>query len=398
MTQGCGEAWLDLPADGIGRTLLWQTARIPQSSHAGGPTMPRYLGFETGDEQGSPPRTAVLLVNLGTPAAPTAEAVRDYLAEFLSDPRVVEWPRWLWWPVLHGYVLRTRPRRSAELYARIWRDDGSPLRVFSERLAPPAGAAAVSAILGDLHRRRAGCRRPHHAGVALAAGAAHRRRLPRRCGLSRRAGVECAGALGRARPRREAAAEFPRHSGKLRGQGRSVSRSMPRHRAAAGPGTGSRRRPAGRRLPVARGPAIVAASLHRRDGRAARATGCQTAGRAVPRFRGGLPGNAGGSRAALSRRVPDRGRRAVPLHPRAQRQRRARVRADATGVAASGGLDRNRAVGRACVSCASRPRAANWPRCNGANPTRRRCSRCTAGWTTRPASARSRRGLPRAGA
>ncbi len=97
--------------------------------------MPRYLGFETGDEQGSPPRTAVLLVNLGTPAAPTAEAVRDYLAEFLSDPRVVEWPRWLWWPVLHGYVLRTRPRRSAELYARIWRDDGSPLRVFSERLA-----------------------------------------------------------------------------------------------------------------------------------------------------------------------------------------------------------------------------------------------------------------------
>lgn len=97
--------------------------------------MPRYVGFHTSDGTTGGARTAVLLVNLGTPAAPTADAVRDYLGQFLSDPRVVELPRVLWWPVLHGYILRTRPRRSAEAYAKIWRNDGSPLLVFSERLA-----------------------------------------------------------------------------------------------------------------------------------------------------------------------------------------------------------------------------------------------------------------------
>ncbi|MGH8125478.1 MAG: ferrochelatase [Rhodanobacteraceae bacterium] len=96
--------------------------------------MSRYAGFDTAPEQPANHKSAVLLVNLGTPAAPTSDAVCAYLAEFLSDPRVVELPRWLWWPVLHGYVLRTRPRRSAEAYAKIWRDDGSPLLVFSERL------------------------------------------------------------------------------------------------------------------------------------------------------------------------------------------------------------------------------------------------------------------------
>ncbi|MGH8145120.1 MAG: ferrochelatase [Rhodanobacteraceae bacterium] len=96
--------------------------------------MLRYLGFDTAAEQQGA-QTAVVLINLGTPAAPTADAVRDYLAEFLSDPRIIELPRWVWWPMLHGYVLRTRPRRSAEAYAKVWRDDGSPLLVFSEKLA-----------------------------------------------------------------------------------------------------------------------------------------------------------------------------------------------------------------------------------------------------------------------
>ena len=96
--------------------------------------MPHYLGFDTAPEQSPSHKTAVLLVNLGTPSAPTTDAVCDFLAEFLSDPRVVELPRWMWWPVLHGYILRTRPRRSAEAYAKVWRDDGSPLLVFSERL------------------------------------------------------------------------------------------------------------------------------------------------------------------------------------------------------------------------------------------------------------------------
>lgn len=82
-----------------------------------------------------PARTALLLVNLGTPAAPTTAAVRRYLAEFLADPRVVERPRWLWWPILHGIVLRVRPRRSARAYRQIWSDQGSPLEVNTAALA-----------------------------------------------------------------------------------------------------------------------------------------------------------------------------------------------------------------------------------------------------------------------
>lgn len=96
--------------------------------------MPRLIGF-TDHQHEHTQRTALLLVNLGTPTAPTPAAVRKYLAEFLADPRVVELPRWLWWLILHGYVLRTRPRRSAEAYAKVWSDAGSPLAVFSAQLA-----------------------------------------------------------------------------------------------------------------------------------------------------------------------------------------------------------------------------------------------------------------------
>ena len=77
----------------------------------------------------------VLLVNLGTPDAPHASAVRRYLAEFLSDPRVVEIPAIIWTPILHGIILRTRPRKSAEAYNQIWTNEGSPLRVIAERQA-----------------------------------------------------------------------------------------------------------------------------------------------------------------------------------------------------------------------------------------------------------------------
>lgn len=82
---------------------------------------------------GAQPRIGVLLVNLGTPAAPTATAVRAYLREFLSDPRVVEIPRLLWMPILHLFVLTTRPKASARRYAQVWMSDGSPLRVHTER-------------------------------------------------------------------------------------------------------------------------------------------------------------------------------------------------------------------------------------------------------------------------
>ena len=99
------------------------------------------------DQQPMPPvQAGVLLVNLGTPAAPTAQAVRPYLAEFLSDPRVIETPRWLWWLILHGVILRLRPSRSAHAYAKVWTEQGSPLRVGSEALA--------AGIQTELNRQR----------------------------------------------------------------------------------------------------------------------------------------------------------------------------------------------------------------------------------------------------
>src|SRR5690242_21427156 len=80
-------------------------------------------------------KTGVLLINLGTPDAPDAASVRRYLAEFLSDPRVVEIPAIAWKPILHGIILRTRPRRSAEAYNQVWTNEGSPLAVIARRQA-----------------------------------------------------------------------------------------------------------------------------------------------------------------------------------------------------------------------------------------------------------------------
>ncbi len=80
-------------------------------------------------------KTAVLLVNLGSPDEPTPQAVRRYLAEFLWDPRVVEIPRLPWWLILHGIILNTRPAKSAAKYAQIWTAEGSPLKVHTEKQA-----------------------------------------------------------------------------------------------------------------------------------------------------------------------------------------------------------------------------------------------------------------------
>ena len=82
----------------------------------------------------SAPKTAALLINLGTPDAPTTPAVRRYLAEFLSDPRVIDYPRWLWLPILYGAILSIRPKRSAHAYSTIWTPQGSPLLVQSRAL------------------------------------------------------------------------------------------------------------------------------------------------------------------------------------------------------------------------------------------------------------------------
>lgn len=90
---------------------------------------PRAHAHDGGDKVG------VLLVNLGTPEAPTTPALRRYLAQFLSDPRVVEIPRALWWLILHAVILRVRPRSSAAKYRKIWLREGSPLAVWTARQA-----------------------------------------------------------------------------------------------------------------------------------------------------------------------------------------------------------------------------------------------------------------------
>ncbi len=119
----------------------------------------------------------VLLCNLGTPDAPTATAVRRYLAEFLWDPRIVEIPRPIWWLILHGIILRTRPAKSAKKYRSIWTEQGSPLMAVSrnqqqllqqqlgEKLAQPVtvalgmryGNPSIKSALEKL--RSAGCER-----------------------------------------------------------------------------------------------------------------------------------------------------------------------------------------------------------------------------------------------
>lgn len=93
----------------------------------------------------------VLLTNLGTPDAPDAPSLRRYLAEFLGDPRVVEQPRWFWLPILYGIVLNVRPRKSAEAYAKIWWDEGSPLLVIARRQAAAVQRALDATVERPVH-------------------------------------------------------------------------------------------------------------------------------------------------------------------------------------------------------------------------------------------------------
>ncbi|HKE95428.1 MAG TPA: ferrochelatase [Povalibacter sp.] len=134
--------------------------------------MPRYLGLPQ-YEHDSAGKLGVLLVNLGTPDAPTSGAVRRFLAEFLWDPRVIETPRWLWWLILHGVILRVRPGKSAHAYQQIWTPQGSPLLQHSSELAEQLqsnlrdrlgteavvalgmryGSPAIDATLEQMHRQ-----------------------------------------------------------------------------------------------------------------------------------------------------------------------------------------------------------------------------------------------------
>jgi ferrochelatase len=100
----------------------------------------RYLG-SPGFDHGQAPRVGVLITNLGTPEAPTRKALRPYLKQFLSDPRVVEVPRLLWWFILNVIILNVRPARSAEAYETVWTDDGSPLLLHTRDQAEGLQAA-----------------------------------------------------------------------------------------------------------------------------------------------------------------------------------------------------------------------------------------------------------------
>ena len=103
----------------------------------------QYQGQTEYEHQGPSPRRGVILCNLGTPDAPQTPELRRYLKEFLSDPRVVEVPRLIWWLILNGVILRIRPRRSAKLYRSVWSEGGSPLMVHSQ--AQVAGVKKIIA-------------------------------------------------------------------------------------------------------------------------------------------------------------------------------------------------------------------------------------------------------------
>jgi ferrochelatase len=111
--------------------------------------MSRYLG-EEGFRHGGEECIGILLMNLGTPEAPTRRALRAYLREFLSDPRVVELPRWLWALILHGVILNVRPRLSARAYAKVWTDQGSPLLQISRRQAAALATALEARFPGPV--------------------------------------------------------------------------------------------------------------------------------------------------------------------------------------------------------------------------------------------------------
>ncbi len=99
---------------------------------------------------GSQERIGILLVNLGSPEAPTTSAVRKYLAEFLWDPRVIEVPRLLWWLILHGVILRIRPPRTAKNYKKVWTDEGSPLIAISRKQAQAVEKQLQKQIRGSV--------------------------------------------------------------------------------------------------------------------------------------------------------------------------------------------------------------------------------------------------------
>lgn len=112
--------------------------------------MPRYESTPA-HEHGLPESLGVLMVNLGTPDDPSPAAVRRYLREFLSDPRVVELPRLIWWLILEAVILRVRPARSAAAYSKIWTEQGSPLLLHSADVVEALNERLPARLSGSVH-------------------------------------------------------------------------------------------------------------------------------------------------------------------------------------------------------------------------------------------------------
>ncbi len=112
--------------------------------------MTRYVG-EADFRHDAAAGIGVLLVNLGTPDAPTAASLRRYLKQFLSDPRVVEIPRLVWWLILRLVILNIRPKRSAESYQKVWTEAGSPLMVISQQQTDALGQLLAARYRGPVH-------------------------------------------------------------------------------------------------------------------------------------------------------------------------------------------------------------------------------------------------------
>ena len=139
-------------------------------------------------QHGEPSRTGILLINLGTPDAPTAEALRPYLKQFLSNPRVIEIPQWIWWPVLNGIILNTRPKKSAEKYAQVWMPEGSPLNHREIGWTPFLSAAwwpGYRPFVQHIQTRSSSVLRN---GVRASSSACHGNRLPSKIGGEGRSG------------------------------------------------------------------------------------------------------------------------------------------------------------------------------------------------------------------
>src|SRR6266851_1697831 len=320
--------------------------------------MPGFLPEPT-YQHGALARAAILLVNLGTPDAPTPQALRRYLKQFLSDPRVIEIPRALWLPVLHGFVLNARPKASAQRYARIWSKDGSPLRAHTERQArllrgyfglevrSPftvdfAMRYGEPSIPGALeHLKSEGCERilvlplyPQYAASTTASAldevAAFMKRVRNPAGealsrpprVHRSAREPGARALATCGAPRQAAHELSRSSALHAFPRRSLSLRVPEDRAPARRGARACRQPLADRFPVALRAAGMAQTLHRVGPGGLRPARSSPSGRDLPGFRGRLPGDAGGNRHRGQGNLSRRGRQGISPAALLERARR----------------------------------------------------------------------------